>query len=186
MENISTTSVWKQEGWKEITVVRLARTKAEGKSLQLAILLWAIFPAILRAPKDCAVLEDLRRIDCVGLLKKPWNLKDEGMVWELIVEVPNQYDLMVRTKPENWIASQWRETYNIPQEGYGMASKTNKFIRAQFRNLANPKDEFAIVDCEDIWAKRVLEFFVLILYLEKPIRMSVIVENTVFGALLEN
>ena len=48
----------------------------------------------------------------------------------------------------------------------------------------NPKDGFAVADYEDVWAKRVLEFLILILYLEKPIRVIVTVVNTIFGALL--
>ena len=52
--------------------------------------------------------------------------------------------------------------------GEGLASKTNKFIRRKFQTLINPKDGFAIADCEDAKAKRVLEFFIPILYLEKP------------------
>ena len=33
--------------------------------------------------------EDLERIGCVGLLNKPWSLKDEGLVRELVQGAPN-------------------------------------------------------------------------------------------------
>ena len=59
-----------------------------------------------------------------------------------------------------------------------------KFIGGKFRNLTNPKDGFAIADCEDSRAKRVLEFLISIFYLGKPTRVTVTVGNTIFGALL--
>ena len=70
-------------------------------------------------------------------------------------------------------------------EGEGFASQTNKFIGGKFRHAVNPKDGFTIADCEDSKAKRVLEFLIPILYSEKPIRISVTVGNTSFGALLK-
>ena len=60
----------------------------------------------------------------------------------------------------------------------------DKFIGGKFRNAANPKDRFTIADCKDSKAKRVLEFLIPILYLEKPTRVMVTVGNTIFGALL--
>ena len=72
----------------------------------------------------------------------------------------------------------------IQCRGEGFASKTDKFIGGKFRNAANPKDGFAIADCEDSRAKRVLEFLIPILYPEKPTWVTVRVSNTVFGALL--
>ena len=49
--------------------------------------------------------------------------------------------------------------------GERFASLTDKFIGRKFRNAANPKDGFAIADCEDSKAKKVLEFLIPILYL---------------------
>ena len=66
---------------------------------------------VSRAPKNHAKLEeDLKRIGCHELLTKSWNLKGENMVQELIVGVPNQYDLIMRAKPKKWTANRWRET----------------------------------------------------------------------------
>ena len=48
----------------------------------------------------------------------------------------------------------------------------------------NPKDGYAVSDCDDFQAKKVLEFLIPILYPEKPTRVTVMVGNTVFGALL--
>ena len=48
----------------------------------------------------------------------------------------------------------------------------------------NPKDGYAVSDCKDFRVKQVLEFLIPILYPEKPTRVIVTVENTVFGALM--
>ena len=90
----------------------------------------------------------------------------------------------IRAWPETWDAGRWREAYGFSAGGEGFASKMDKFIGGKFRNAANPKDGFAIANCEDSKAKRVLEFLVPILYPEKPTRVTVTVGNTIFGALL--
>ena len=79
----------------------------------------------------------------------------------------------------------WRETYEFGIGGEGFASRTDKFIGGKFQNLVNPKDRFAVANCKDARAKRVLEFLIPILYLEKPTRVTVTVGNTIFGALLK-
>ena len=112
--------------------------------------------------------EDLERIGCLGLLNKPWSLKDEGLVKELVQRAPNEFDLIVRGKPERWTALAWKETYGFKPEGYGWASRTDKYIVSQFNKSVNPKDGFVVSNCEDFREKQVLEFFILILYLEKP------------------
>ena len=103
---------------------------------------------------------------------------------ELTTGAPNQYEGTVRAWPKSWDAEKWREAYGFDVGGEGFASRTNKFIGKKFRNAASPKDGFAILDCEDSKAKRVLEFLIPILYPEKPTRVTVTVGNTIFGALL--
>ena len=60
----------------------------------------------------------------------------------------------------------------------------DKFIGSKFQNPTNPKGGFAIVDCVDLRAKKVLEFLIPILYPEKPTWIIVTVGNTIFGLLL--
>ena len=49
--------------------------------------------AIPKEPRERAYLEeDLTKIGCIGLLSKPWSVKDEGMVRELTTGAPNQYE----------------------------------------------------------------------------------------------
>ena len=75
------------------------------------------------------------------------------------------------------------ELYNFPKEGSGWASQMDKFAQGKFSTPVNPKDEYVVVDCEDLREWRVLEFVVLILYLEKPTWIIVTISNTISGAL---
>ena len=53
----------------------------------------SVVPAIPKEPGERAYLEeDLAKIRCIGLLSKPWTVKDERMVRELTIGVPNQYE----------------------------------------------------------------------------------------------
>ena len=64
-----------------------------------------------------------------------------------------------------------------------MASRTYRFIDGKFSACVNPKDGFAVLECKDLRARRVLEFLVPLLYSEKPTRVTITVGNTIFGAL---
>ena len=70
--------------------------------------------------------------------------------------------------------------------GNGFVSKIDNFIEEKFWNPVNPKVKFVVVECKDVRAKKVLEFLIPILYLKKPTRITVTVDNTIFGALLED
>ena len=159
--------------------------RKEKGSVNVQISLKAMVPVIPKTPIATRELEeDLTRIGCIGLLNTPWNIKDEGLVRELVEGAPNQFDHTVRCKPEKWTALVWRETYGFKSKGYGWASRTNKYIVGQFSKSVNPKDGYAVSDCDDFRAKQVLEFLIPILYPEKPTRVTMMVGNTVFGALL--
>ena len=147
--------------------------------------LCSVVPAIPWELEERAHLEeDLTRIGCIGLMSKPWSVKDEKMVQELVKGAPNQYGQTVRGHPESWSMEKWREAYGFDVGGKGFVSQTDRFIGGKFRHIANPKDGFSIANCEDSRAKRVLEFLIPILYSEKPTRVTVKVGNTIFGALL--
>ena len=63
-----------------------------------------------------------------------------------------------------------------------MAGRTNKLVDGKFSTQINPKDGHAVAECVDPKKRKVLEFVVPILYLEKPRRVILIVGNTIFGA----
>ena len=66
-----------------------------------------------------------------------------------------------------------------------MASKTDRFINGKFSARVNPKVGFAVSECKEARARRVLEFLVPLMYLEKPMRVTIMVGNTIFRALFE-
>ena len=54
-------------------------------TVKTPLTLRSVVPVIPKEPGERAHLEeDLTRIKCIGLLSKPWSVKDEGMVRELI------------------------------------------------------------------------------------------------------
>ena len=61
--------------------------------------------------------------------------------------------------------------------------RTDKWVEGKFKTSINSKDGHAVVDCVDLRERRVLEFVVPILYLEKPNLVTKEVGNTIFGAL---
>ena len=149
-----------------------------------AMALKAVVPGLPKSVKDRELLEeDLWRIGCHGFLDRPWRLRMEDMVVELLGDKDNRWHGTVRQAPEKWTAKEWRKVYGFGRGGEGMASRTNRFIDGMFSERVNPKDGYAVVDCKDPRAKRVLEFLVPLLYSEKSTRVTITMDNTIFGAL---
>jgi hypothetical protein len=120
---------------------------------------------------------------CSGLLEKPWGFKDDRIVRELLDGVSNEFDNSIRAIPVRWTEECWREVYNFSTGGGGMAGRKDEYVKDCFQALPSPKDGYAIEDCTDPRHRRLLAFLVPILYLEKPNRITVTMDNTIFGAL---
>ena len=90
---------------------------------------------------------------------------------------------IVRQAPKKWTTADRQKVYGFPREEEGMASRTDHFTEGKFSARVNPKDRFAVADCRDGRARRVLEFLVSLLYSENPTRVTITVGNTIFGAL---
>ena len=149
-----------------------------------AMALKAVVPGMPKTVKDRELLEeDLRRIGCHGFLGKPWGLRMEDLVAELLREKDNRWDGIVPQALEKWTVKEWRKVYGFERGGEGMASRTDRFIDGMFSGRVNPKDGYAVANCKDPRIKRVLEFLVPLLYSEKPTRVTITVGNTIFGAL---
>ena len=149
-----------------------------------AMALKAVVPGVPKSVRDRELLEeDLRRIGCHGFARKPWGLQMEDLVVELLGDKDNRWDGTVRQAPEKWTAKEWRKVYGFGRGGEGMASRTDRFIDRMFSGRVNPKDGYAVADCKDPRVKRVLEFLVPLLYPEKSTRVTIMVGNTIFGAL---
>ena len=132
---------------------------------------------------------DLEDLGCAGLLERPWNLKNEDFIQQFVLirvgrlERNNMFDTTIRDRPEEWTAGVWREVYNFQLGGSGLAHRTDLYIKGKFRNDADPKDGFPIRDCRDSRERRLLEFMVSIVHLDKPTRVTHTIGNTIFGAL---
>ena len=61
----------------------------------------------------------------------------------------------------------------------------HKLTMDKFCTSINPKDRHVVGNCVDPKERRVLEFVIPILYLEKPCTVTLTVGNTIFGALSE-
>ena len=129
------------------------------------------------------LVEDLTYMDCDGLLAHPWNLRNEEMVRDFSRERSNEWEGTLRRDPEVWTTELWVAVYNFLKKGRGWASRTDKFASNKFSTLVIPKDGNTIANCENPREKRVLEYIVLILYLEKPTRITMTMSNTISGAL---
>ena len=149
-----------------------------------------VTPLVSENEQERAMLrEDLVRLGCMGLLDRPWNLKNEEfaqqfvMIREQKAERSNIFDGTVRDRPEEWTAGVWRDVYNFLTGGGGMANQTVQYVEGKFLHKADPKDGFLVRECRDAWERRLLEFLVSIVHQDKPTRVTRTVGNTVFGAL---
>ena len=61
-------------------------------------------------------------------------------------------------------------------------TQAEKFAEGKFANPPHPKDGYSLPEYKDPRARRILEFIVPILYLEKSTRVTGMVGNTIFGA----
>ena len=91
----------------------------------------------------------------------------------------------MRQDPDKWTAATWRKVYGFPIHDEGMVGRIEKFVDDKFKNPPSPKDGYAVVDCKDVRTKRMLEFLVPLLYPEKPTRVTVMIGNIIFGAMIE-
>ena len=133
--------------------------------------------------------EDLSSLGCAGLMERPWNLKNEEFIQQFVLiregklERNNMFDTTIRDQPEDWTASTWREVYDFPPRGCGMANQTDLYIDGKFQTEVDPKDGFLVRDYRDARERRLLEFLVPIVHLDKPTRVTRTIGNTIFGAL---
>ena len=105
------------------------------------------------------------------------------MIREQKIERNNIFDTTIRDRPEEWTAGVWREVYDFLPGGGGMANRTDQYIEGKFRNDVDTKDGFPVRECRDVRERRVLEFLVSIVHLDKPTRVTRTLGNTIFGAL---
>ena len=121
---------------------------------------------------------------CKGLLAKPWNLRAEATLREFLFERGNQWIRTMRQEPEKWTSEVWAGVYGFPKgKGEGWAGRRDSYYIGKFRTDPDPKDGFHPGNCRNPRERRVIEFILPILSLEKPKRLSVTMANTLFGAM---
>ena len=59
----------------------------------------------------------------------------------------------------------------------------DSYIKGRFVRQVNPKNGYPVRDCWNARQRRVLEFLVLIIHLDKPTRVTITIGNTIFEAL---
>ena len=79
-----------------------------------AMALKAMVPGIPSNAKERELLEeDLRCIGCHGLIGKPWSLRMEEIVAELMSDKDNRWHETVRQAPKKWTSVEWRKVYRF-------------------------------------------------------------------------
>ena len=105
------------------------------------------------------------------------------MIREQKAKQSNIFDATIRDRPEEWTRRVWREVYEFLPGGSRMANRTDQYVEGKFLHDVDPKDGFPVRECRDAWERRVLEFLVPIVHLDKPTRVTCTLGNTIFGAL---
>ena len=121
---------------------------------------------------------------CEGLLERPWALKREQLVREMVQpERPNIFNGTIRDRPHLWMADLWRDTYNFPRGGSGLSNRMEGHHEGRFMHQVDPKDGYSVGDCRNDQQQRLLEFLVPIVHPDKSTRVTITIGNTIFGAL---
>ena len=73
--------------------------------------------------------------------------------------------------------------YNFLEGGAGLANQMDTYVDNKFAHQVDPKDGYLIRDYRSARHRRLLEFIVLIIHLDKPTQVTITIGNTIFGAL---
>ena len=150
-----------------------------------AISLRNVTPSIPENPIHLEELkQDLAQMRCERLLDRPWILKREQLVQEMLLpERPNMFNTTVRDRPQLWTADLWRQTYRFPRGESGLSNQTEGHHEGRFMHEVYPKDGYSVSDCRVDRHRRLLEFMIPIVHPDKPTRVTITIGNTIFGAL---
>jgi hypothetical protein len=145
----------------------------------------ALIPTIPRDDEELQELaEDLRVMGCEGLLAKPWNLRSEDTLREFKYKRGNLWVDTKRRDSDGWTPDVWNRVYEFPRgilEGW--ANRCDGLFAGKFRGDADPKDGFHPGKWRNWRERKMLEFLLPILNLDKPKRISFTMANTLFGAM---
>ena len=127
--------------------------------------------------------EDLKKMSCMGLLKRPWGLKLEETMRKLLTKQPNIFNTTVQDRLQQWTSELWRKVYDFSDGGLRLANRMDAYVNSKFAHQVDPKDGYPVRDYRSARHYRLLEFIVPIIHLDKPIWVTIIIENIIFDAL---
>ena len=110
-----------------------------------------VTPSIPEGGLEHTQLEkDLKKMQCEGLLERPWSFKHEEIIQELLeLERPTVFDETIRDRPQQWSSTHWREVYGFPEGGAGLAHQTDTYVDGKFTHTMDPKDGYLVRDCRN-------------------------------------
>ena len=113
------------------------------------ISVWNVTLSILENPIHLEELkQDLARMRCEELLERPWALKREQLVREMVQpEQPSIFDSTIRDCPQLWTADLWHDMYQFPRGGSGLSNRMEGHHEGRFMHQVDPKDEYSVGDC---------------------------------------
>ena len=162
-----------------IPITGMAPTQARAISLR------NVMPSIPENPIHLEELkQDLATMRCEGLLERPWALKREQLVREMVQsERPNIFDGIIRDRPQLWTVDLWHDTYSFSRGGSGWSNRMEGHHEGRFMHQVDPKDRYSVGDCWNDRQRRLLEFLVPIVHPDKPTQVTITIGNTIFKAL---
>ena len=163
----------------------MPEARAGDRREPIPIPLKAVIPAIPKKDEELqALAEDLRVMGCEGLLAKPWNLRAEDTMREFKFERGNQWLGTKKRDSDNWTPDVWNMVYGFSRGiGEGWAGRRDGMFVGKFRADSDPKDGFHPGNCRNLRKRKMLEFLMTILNLDKPKQISLTMANTQFGAM---
>ena len=158
-------------------------TGSSGVAEEYSIKVQGITPRYPETDTEMVQLEeDLARMGCLNLLRRPWGLKSEYMIKEVRMGAPYIFQTTLRARPNQWTAIRWRQVYAVGTEGKGLCTRGEDYSTGKFEHPIHSKDGYLTADCKDPRARRVLEFLIPILLPEKGTRVTVGVASTILGS----
>ena len=101
-----------------------------------------LIPAIPTDGKEFRELkEDLRAMDCEGLLARPWNVQSEDILREFLFWRGNQWDETTRRDAQIWTPDTWCEVYRFKmgiKEGW--VGREDGLFTGKFTGEVDPKE----------------------------------------------
>ena len=110
-----------------------------------------VTPSIPENPIEFKELkQDLVQMRCVGLLERPWALKREELVREMVQpERPNIFDRTIWDRSQLWTTELWQDTYNFLRGGSGLSNRMEGYHVGRFMHHVDPKDGYSVGDCQN-------------------------------------